>query len=582
MKRLLPILPLLVHTALAADAPPGLRGPLPDAVPVRGWTILSDSETDAMATIAAASRYGINHLQLSHHVLMDLRQLREPRRQELAGRLTKQAHEAGIQEVILWDHALYDLSYYPKKFRTGPKGTLDLDNPEFWKWFAQDYREMLDLAPDADGLVLTFVETGARAENQHSAKLKTGPEKLAAVVDAVASVVIGERKLNLYIRTFSYTHAEYANVTAAVRLLQTPGIRLMMKETPHDFFITHPNDRYAGTLPLPTIVEFDTGNEFNGQGIIANTWPEYVLRRASDLLHRPHVVGYVARTDRYGDTRIVGRAGEILLLALSRCADDRQVTAEEISREFIERRYGSEALPLLQSAFSKAQELITSTLYSLGTNTANHSKLNYDPYPSSYARHVSGKWIDPPVVHVAHGIDREFHYWRDVIEHLAPARFKTPEAIRVEAPFVVEQDWVTPTEQMNEEYLGYVVTEKNSGVNLATKALAEIEEARPVLKAEDYAELHALFERTLLTARLHRAVAKAYFGNRVWARGETFQTPALLALIREGLDEIEEVATLVEQYPDPGPVGQWSWREDAAMARGYHKQITASQTHSNP
>src|SRR5205814_278769 len=101
------------------------------------------------------------------------------------------------------DHAFYSLDYYPEKFRTGPGGTIDLDNPEFWEWFKADYRAMLDRVPNADGIVLTFIETGARAERQHSVKLKTDQEKLAAVVDAVADVVIGERKLNLYARKFS-------------------------------------------------------------------------------------------------------------------------------------------------------------------------------------------------------------------------------------------------------------------------------------------------------------------------------------------------------------------------------------------
>jgi hypothetical protein len=42
--------------------------PLDAGTPVRGWTILSASERDDRATIAAAPRYGINHLQLSHLV----------------------------------------------------------------------------------------------------------------------------------------------------------------------------------------------------------------------------------------------------------------------------------------------------------------------------------------------------------------------------------------------------------------------------------------------------------------------------------------------------------------------------------
>jgi hypothetical protein len=58
-------------------------------------------------------------------------------------------------------------------------------------------------------------------------------------------------------------------------------VRLMMK-TPYDFLLAHPDDFMAGTIPRPTIIEFDVGAEFkfNGQGLIANTWPEHVLSRA--------------------------------------------------------------------------------------------------------------------------------------------------------------------------------------------------------------------------------------------------------------------------------------------------------------
>ena len=49
--------------------------------PVRGWNILSDDTTQAEETIrAAASEHGINHLQISHEIVMDLRHVRAPER----------------------------------------------------------------------------------------------------------------------------------------------------------------------------------------------------------------------------------------------------------------------------------------------------------------------------------------------------------------------------------------------------------------------------------------------------------------------------------------------------------------------
>ena len=132
------------------------------------------------------------------------------------------------------------------------------------------------------------------------------------------------------------------------------------------------------------------------------------------------MIGYVARTDRYGDTRIIGRPSEINLLALKMGGENPEVEAEEVYDSFITARYGRDARFAVKEAFKNAFDIVTSTLYTLGTNVANHSRLNYDPYASSYARHVSGKWLDPPVVRIGHGVNREFHYWKDVIEHIAP------------------------------------------------------------------------------------------------------------------------------------------------------------------
>lgn len=545
------------------------------SVTLQGWNILSDSREDALMTIAAAPEYKINHLQLSHDLCMDLQEMRKKEKCMLVNELVGKAHEAGIREVVLWDHALYNLSYYPEKFKTGPKGTLNFDDQGFWEWFKQDYREMMKLVPGADGLVLTFIETGARAEKQHSEKLTTGAEKLAAVVDAVAGVVCDELGKKLYIRTFAYTDAEYENTIGCLAHIKSDKIILMMKETPHDFFLTHPNDRYAGTIDRPTMMEFDAGNEFNGQGIIANTWPEYIIKRWSDLIKRPNVIGYVARTDRYNDTRLVGTPNEILLYTLRRYSEDQQVPADKIYDEFIAQKYGAKALPFIKPAFKRAFDIVSSSFYTLGTNISNHSKMDFDPYKSSYGRHVSGKWLDPPTVFVKHGVNRDFHYWTDVIEHLAPARFKEADGpLAVEAPIVVRNKWVTPVEKMDAEYLKYIIDEKHYGTEAAADALRLIEKARPVMKEKDFDQVYQLFYRTWLTARIYEATASAYFGYRVFARGPAFRTPELTGIIQKSLKSMLAVADEIDQYQSKVPAGQWKWRNDSKTAREYYELIT--------
>ncbi|MFO7724841.1 MAG: SGNH/GDSL hydrolase family protein [Oceanipulchritudo sp.] len=548
--------------------------PLPPGEAIRGWNILSDSLPDGLRVIDRAGAYGINHLQLSHDIVHDLWHVQEEERLLVAEALTRAAHAAGIEEVVLWDRVFYHLSYYPEEFRTGPGGTIDLDNPEFWEWFKEDYRRLLDHAPNIQGLILTFIETRTRVERQYSEVLTTDAEKLAAAVDAVADVVIGERGLNLYARTFSYDEAEYENITTAIELFDRPEIRLMMKEAPHDFLLTHPNSFFPGKLARPTMVEFDAASEFNGQGLIANTWPEHMLRRWSDFMERDHVIGYVARTDRYGKTRMIDRPSEINLLALKRYAEDPTVDAEQIYQEFIEERYGQAAYPYLRSAFGKAYDIVTATLYTLGTNTANHSRLNLDPYTSSYARHVSGKWIDPPVVRIGYGIDEEFHYWKDIINHIAPAWMKAGGTQLHEVPDVVEAGWLTPDERMNETWLRKILIQKDHGLRLAEEAMAEVVAAQPYLSETDYEELYHHFQHTLLTARLYRATAAAYWGFRVWARGDDFRSPFVVRETASGLLEMREVANAIRNYPvKPPSGGQWNWVNDYRMANRYWEWI---------
>jgi hypothetical protein len=70
----------LLLLALMFTAPAGAE-PLDAKTPVRGWTILSNSEPDALAVIGAAKAYNINHLELSHEIVMDLREIRDQKNQ---------------------------------------------------------------------------------------------------------------------------------------------------------------------------------------------------------------------------------------------------------------------------------------------------------------------------------------------------------------------------------------------------------------------------------------------------------------------------------------------------------------------
>ena len=105
---------------------------------------------------------------------------------------------------------------------------------------------------------------------------------------------------------------------------------------------------------------------------------------------------------------------------------------------------------------------------------------------------------------------------------------------------------------MTEAVLADVVREKRFGVERAAAALAPSgARRRPCWRLPITASSVALFRRTWLTARLHAGVATAYFGYRVWARGDGFRTPTLERTLRAGLAESRRRRTRSRRTPAP-------------------------------
>jgi len=546
----------------------------PPFVQIQGWAILSDNEKNAYEVINAAKDYDINHLQLSHHIIHDLREIKSLKKQTLCNKIVNYAHEKKIQEVTVWDHALYPLEYYPDEFKTEQNNTIDLDNDAFWEWLKNDYREMLDLIPNIDGIVLTFIETGARVEDQFSVKLQSPAEKLAKVVNEIAEVVIEERNLRLYARTFIYTKKELSNILSCIDKIQNEKVILMVKEVPHDFFLTHPVQSYIDQLNRPVIIEFDAGHEYSGQGIIANTFVEKTAERWRFYQQKSNVIGYVARTDRYGDTRIIDRPSEILLFTLFALNQNPDIINDQIYDDFISLKYGKEVVNYLKPAFKSAYDIVTSSLYTLGLCMANHSALSCD-YQSIYNRYVSGRWMDIPLIHVNHGINKSFHYYIDVVNHLAPKHLKQEGArLYREDPFVRDSLWIKAEDLMNKEYLEYIILEKNFSITLAEKSLKEIEKSKPYLADFQYKNLFQTYYRTLIKACLSRGAAKAYFSYRIWAAYSSERDQKLLDIFWEGIDEMKAMYKIVEEDFNNSPRGQWTWQKDLKTVNNYIKWMT--------
>lgn len=547
-------------------------------VPVRGWNILSDNEPNARRVIdVAASGYNINRIEFSHQLVNQLKDVRPAGKAELVNRLAAYAHEKGIQDVFVWDQALYDVGYYPVEFRRMVDGQerLDLDNAAFWRWLRNDYKGMLGLIPEVDGIVLNFMDSPGRITDQHSSRLPDGAMKLAAVVDSLATIFIDEHGLSVCIRAAVRDGQQFSLLVSTVRQLRHPGITVMITEAEQAFLLTHPLSTVSDSIrKYPVIVEFDAAQEFNGQGVLASMLPEVHLKRWKEYLSEPNVEGYVARTDRFYESSIIDGPCEINLYALKRASDDPWMNVDKVYSEFVTQKYGEEATPYIEPAFRKSYDIISSMMYTLGLPVANNSS----PLFSGEASYISlnpGKWQRSMEYTVEHDVNRTYHYWQDVTNHLCPREFKRPgSAMAAEIPHVYENGWLDDRELMNVEYLRSIVAEKEYGVRVAQSALDDVIRAKPHIRnAEQYSRLIETMRRTEMASRLYRASAKAYYAHRIYARGGEFRTPEVVYALQDGLDEIVAVSDEITQYPYKGPRAEFSFQSLANSALALRQSI---------
>lgn len=553
----------------------------PNKAQVRGWNISSDNEAGAMRVIdVAATRYDINHLEFSRQLVHNLKDVRPAGRAEMINRLAAYAHKKGIREVCVWDHAMYDIGYYPAQFKVQVEGKerLDLDNPDFWRWLRNDYTGMLALVPEVDGVVLDILNGEGQPMDQHSARLKTEGEKLAAVIDSLAEIIIDDHQLSLYVRVKADDHRQLELVMDCMKNLSHPDIRIMAKEVFQAFLLTHPVSSVTDSIrKYRAVIEFDAAHQHNGQGILASMFPEVHMKRWKEYMSESNVMGYVARTDNLFDSRIIDGPNEINLYALKRAAEDPWVDAESIYREYIAEKYGEKALPFIEPAFKKTYDIMTSMVYTLGIHIADHSVIDFSN-GMSYVHFNPGKWQRSMEYSVDHNVNKSFHYWRDVANHLCPPSFKRrTNSLAEEIPFVFENGWLEDRELMNAEYLADIVAEKNYGVRLAQSALEDVIRAKPYIRnADEYTKLLETFRRTEMAARSYRAAAKAYFAYRVYSRGGEYRTPVVLFTLQEGLDEILAVSDEITRYPYKGPRATFEFQSLATSAMDVHRSITAS------
>jgi hypothetical protein len=289
--------------------------------PVLGWILLDPDPSRVREAIDAAPRFGINHLQLSHGLVMNIEDLLGDApevlsRIEILNDAIALAREKGIRTYV-WVH---ELSGTELLVCYGPDGDV-------WTQREEAYRTALARIPDVDGVVLMFGSaplppwfTFCDCEwclDTWPDTFDSPPqaERIRLIVQNIGRVLSDLRK-DLVVRVFAHEPDEsdwHAEGLAAVEGVDFLG---MHKSAVNDWQPYNPHDPTLGRIgPRPAILEEDAAGEYWGLSTLPFCAPGYIRYRM-DHARQNGGIGFVARIER-GSRRALGTPNEVNLWAMS-------------------------------------------------------------------------------------------------------------------------------------------------------------------------------------------------------------------------------------------------------------------------
>lgn len=313
---------------------------------VHGWVLL-DPDPEAVArTLSAAVAFGVNHVQLSHGLIMNIEDLlgdstEVQTRVQALNQAIAQAHALGMKAFV-WAHEFsgtgIDVCYAP-------------DSP-VWEARAQAYREGLSRLPDVDGVVLMYGSapmppwaTACLCEwcmaTGEENPFDTPPqhERLRLITEHVGRVVVHEMGRELFVRTFVHEPAEIAWHSDGLASVQGLHFTGMHKGPVQDWQPYNPHHPCTGHIgPHPSILEEDVAGEYWGRSVLPFCAPGYYRWRL-DHLWANRGIGAVIRVQT-GSFQALGTPNEVNVLAVRRLVEDPHASLDAIWDEFIESFYG--------------------------------------------------------------------------------------------------------------------------------------------------------------------------------------------------------------------------------------------------
>lgn len=313
---------------------------------VHGWILLDPDPEAVRRNLLAAAGYGVNHIQLSHGLVMSIEDLLgdSPEvltRVQVLNQAIAQAHALGMKAYI-WAHEFsgtgIDVCYAP--------------DSAVWENRANAYRTGLARIPEVDGVVLMFgsapmppwataclcawcLVTGE--ENPFDTPPQD--ERIRLITEHVGQVVVHEMGKALIVRTFVHEPEEVIWHSQGLAAVQGFHFMGMHKGPVQDWQPYNPHDPAAGHIgPHPSILEEDVAGEYLGLSVLPFCAPGYYRYRL-DHLWANQGIGAAIRVER-GSFSALGTPNEVNVLAVRRLVEDPRTPLHAIWDEFIESFYG--------------------------------------------------------------------------------------------------------------------------------------------------------------------------------------------------------------------------------------------------
>lgn len=476
---------------------------------MRGWIFLDYNMPYLRQAIPLAASYGMNHVQLSHDIVMTAEAVLDNEQlakdiSELAGL----AHSHGMT-LYIWTH---ELSKVPERFRQD--GKVNLDDPGFWKWLVAKYDRLFDVVPGVDGLVLTLSETDVKVfrDNEVLTKMTKG-ERVTRLSNTIYHVCRAHGK-GLIVRDWGNLGTSSWGVLNEIGQgleASDAGIQVMTKYTAGDWYMNARNPLIGAMKRHQQIEEFDLAGEHHGQSQIPWAIPD-LIKEEYCFARKKGIIGACGRVERM-QNRVIGTPNEINLYAFSKLTADPGYTVEKIWQEWATKRFGEKAARHVIRAMKHSRPIVDKMLYVKGVYfLQDHTTIPSLDYPENHVKGSSAGFFD----------------------------------VRLGD---VEKKLIEP----DREFVQEVLAEKDEAIALCEASIEDIERARPLLRDEDYRWLRAFFDKDLIMAKTFRALAGAYFEYKLYRSGDDRRRlDSALEALDDAADRLSSIYGEEYQWGIPG------------------------------